>query len=453
MSALMRTLDNRWVQRPRPWRLFRGPHLIEILQALVEAIDEARVAARRAPQTDEARAEMAGLAALLCEPETAKALTRESAAELLDTVERAVIRLSDDAYVAAAARPELDGRYLRPPRTSRGKRAWLIEKQKRDAADKRRHWTRLRLKRRLMWRFAAGMTVAVLAAAAAARWAGAEWSQVAVALAAGALGSAVSGLLKLRDQLTKSTDIVAFAAIGSAQIAVGAAGGLLVLFLVKLGVLGQQTDNEWASIGALAFAAGFSEPFLLGTVRGIVQAAPQVSKRDQPDAPPGRDLHMRSVSHEPQDEFFRANVGIVVMGPAGRVLALERFGYPGTYQMPQGGLELGEEPIDAARRELEEETGLSWDQVRLRGEYPDWLVYELDPDDRSEDIGRGQAQKWFYVELRDTEAPIELEQIDERKGTHEFTDSEWMSFDELISKAVPFRRPVYERVAEYARTL
>jgi putative (di)nucleoside polyphosphate hydrolase len=162
---------------------------------------------------------------------------------------------------------------------------------------------------------------------------------------------------------------------------------------------------------------------------------------------------MTGAAQNRRGDFFRANVGIAVIRPDGRVLSLERYGYPGTWQLPQGGLEVDEEPIDAARRELEEETGLRWDQVELIGEYPDWLVYELGAEDRTDDIGRGQAQKWFYVGLRETDATLDLERIDERKGTPEFSSYAWMSFAELVSKAVLFRRRVYQRVAEHARTL
>jgi putative (di)nucleoside polyphosphate hydrolase len=152
-------------------------------------------------------------------------------------------------------------------------------------------------------------------------------------------------------------------------------------------------------------------------------------------------------------QHFRANVGIAVLRTDGRVLALERYENPGTWQLPQGGLEVGEEPSDAARRELAEETGLQWDQVKLLGEHPEWLAYELPQSARKRDIGRGQVQKWFVVELLDEGAVVDFSREDKRKGTPEFRGSEWLTFDELIAVAVDFRRAVYARVAEIARTL
>jgi len=156
---------------------------------------------------------------------------------------------------------------------------------------------------------------------------------------------------------------------------------------------------------------------------------------------------------QPESQFFRANVGIAVLDADGRVLAFEREAHAGSWQLPQGGLEVGEEPADAARRELAEETGLRWDQVRLLGEHPDWLAYELDADKRKPDTGRGQVQKWFYLRLADPAAVIDFSGIDERKGTREFSASAWMTFDELLGKSVAFRRRVYQQVAEYATGL
>jgi putative (di)nucleoside polyphosphate hydrolase len=142
-----------------------------------------------------------------------------------------------------------------------------------------------------------------------------------------------------------------------------------------------------------------------------------------------------------------------VLDDAHRVLALERYEFPGSWQLPQGGLEEGEEPIDAARRELHEETGLTWQQVELLGAHPRWLAYELDADNRKPDIGRGQVQKWFVVRLVDRQAKIDIGQVDERKGHPEFRAHEWMSVDDLVRKTAPFRLPVYEALAEYVRSL
>jgi putative (di)nucleoside polyphosphate hydrolase len=178
----------------------------------------------------------------------------------------------------------------------------------------------------------------------------------------------------------------------------------------------------------LAFAAGFSEPYFLGTVRGITQVAAQRSiegtrepspsgkptPTGSPTAPSGP--RAASAANEQRDDSFRANVGIVVLATDDdTVLSLKRYGYEDAWQMPQGGLERGETPEDAARRELEEETGLTWDQVDLLGQYPDWLAYELDAEDRRPDIGRGQVQKWFYVRLRDRAAAVVTDRVDERK--------------------------------------
>src|SRR5438128_2486181 len=99
-------------------------------------------------------------------------------------------------------------------------------------------------------------------------------------------------------------------------------------------------------------------------------------------------------------QMFRANVGIVLANERGEVLALERKKIPGAWQMPQGGIQDHEEPIQAAKRELQEETGISADQVEFVAECPDWLAYELPRDMWSTKTGRGQVQKWFLFKLR-----------------------------------------------------
>jgi putative (di)nucleoside polyphosphate hydrolase len=154
-----------------------------------------------------------------------------------------------------------------------------------------------------------------------------------------------------------------------------------------------------------------------------------------------------------RSQFFRANVGIAVVNADGEVLALERYEFPGSWQLPQGGIDEGEEPADAARRELREETGLGWDQVELLGEHPRWLAYELEPDMRKPDTGRGQVQKWFVVRLVEPDARIDIDAIDERKGHPEFRAFAWMTPTELVRRAARFRLPVYEPLADFIASL
>lgn len=139
--------------------------------------------------------------------------------------------------------------------------------------------------------------------------------------------------------------------------------------------------------------------------------------------------------------FFRANVGIVVLNREGHVLACERADYRGAWQFPQGGMLASEEPVDAAYRELKEETGITWDQVKLLGEYPEWLAYELPADSRNSKKGRGQVQKWFLFLFLGSAKDI-------RPG-HEFRTWKWMNFKKLATTTAPFRRPTYAKLLAF----
>src|SRR5258706_15754583 len=105
-------------------------------------------------------------------------------------------------------------------------------------------------------------------------------------------------------------------------------------------------------------------------------------------------------------QHFRAGVVIVVRHPSdGTVLAFERADATDEWQLPQGGLTLGEEPIEAAWRELQEETALTAAEVAMRAEFPDWVAYEWPPEVMQvhgrDGKRRGQVQKWFLFDALD----------------------------------------------------
>ena len=151
-------------------------------------------------------------------------------------------------------------------------------------------------------------------------------------------------------------------------------------------------------------------------------------------------------------QTFRANVGIAVARADGRVLALERIDQPDRWQMPQGGLNVGEEPAEASLRELQEETGLRPDRVELAAEHPVWLAYELPPGRRRNGIGRGQVQKWFLFRFLGTDADIDL--TPPKGERQEFRDFRWVDLSELAEGMWEIKRPIYQAlVAEWAERL
>lgn len=137
-------------------------------------------------------------------------------------------------------------------------------------------------------------------------------------------------------------------------------------------------------------------------------------------------------------QHFRAGVVTVVRHPDGRILAFERVDLPGQWQLPQGGLHEGESPLDAAWRELREETGLGPEHVRLTGERDEWTVYEFPEEVR---IGRrrGQVHRWFEFEALDGA-------IEPVPDGREFRAWRWVEPEWLIDAVAPFRRAAYEKM-------
>lgn len=140
--------------------------------------------------------------------------------------------------------------------------------------------------------------------------------------------------------------------------------------------------------------------------------------------------------------FFRAGVGAVISDGLGNILALERSDIPGAWQMVQGGLEEGEEPLEAVLREIEEETGIPPWRVHLLDRYPEPLAYELPEAARSPKTGRGQVQYWFLFEWKGGGNAVDL------RRCAEFRNWRWMPFQELIALTVSFRVGLYRRLQD-----
>ena len=141
-------------------------------------------------------------------------------------------------------------------------------------------------------------------------------------------------------------------------------------------------------------------------------------------------------------EGYRPCVGVMLIDAWGRVFTGERLDRPGAWQMPQGGMESGETAETAARRELEEETGIR--SVSCLAVAGDWKTYDL-PDDL---VGRlwggryvGQAQIWTLFLFTGAETEIDL-----ATEEPEFGDWKWSPLPDLVREIVPFKREVYAAV-------
>lgn len=147
---------------------------------------------------------------------------------------------------------------------------------------------------------------------------------------------------------------------------------------------------------------------------------------------------------------YRDNVGAVLFNKGGLVLVARRADLPnaegaaGGWQLPQGGMDPGEDPRVAVFRELEEEVGTA--KAEILAEYPDWLSYDLPSELLGRALGgryRGQRQRWFALRFLGEDSDIRLD-LDPHP---EFDAWRWARLEELPALAVGFKRPIYEALA------
>ena len=156
-----------------------------------------------------------------------------------------------------------------------------------------------------------------------------------------------------------------------------------------------------------------------------------------------------------EDLPYRPCVGTMVLNRRGRVFIGRRVNGPEhvddthVWQMPQGGLDPGEEPFSAALRELYEETSIR--SVKHLGEIEAWLTYDIP----RELVGqawkgkyRGQTQKWFALRFTGKESEIDVARPAGGKHKPEFVEWRWEPMENLPKLVVPFKRKVYERIVK-----
>ena len=147
---------------------------------------------------------------------------------------------------------------------------------------------------------------------------------------------------------------------------------------------------------------------------------------------------------------YRPNVGAVLFDRRGHVFVARRAdlpnaeGAPGGWQLPQGGIDEGENPREAVLRELAEEIGT--DRALVIGEHPDWLTYDLPPHLLGVALGgrfRGQRQRWFALRFTGTDSDVRLD-----ADPHpEFDAWRWAALADLPVLAPDFKRAMYAVLA------
>jgi len=144
---------------------------------------------------------------------------------------------------------------------------------------------------------------------------------------------------------------------------------------------------------------------------------------------------------------YRPAAAVMLLNNENRVFVAQRIDSAlEAWQMPQGGLDPGEDPEAGALRELEEETGIPPRLVKILAKAPVELLYDLPPELLGKIWGgkyRGQSQHWFVARFLGRDSDINLETADP-----EFRAWKWADADELVDLIVPFKREPYAQVVD-----
>lgn len=142
-------------------------------------------------------------------------------------------------------------------------------------------------------------------------------------------------------------------------------------------------------------------------------------------------------------KIYRPNVGIMLIKDGGLIWVGERLDFPGSWQMPQGGIEPNEDIETAFFRELEEEIGTA--RAEILGIMPEKLRYDFPEGKKQKLYGGlydGQEQTWIAARFIGHDAEINIHS----HNPSEFQAWKWVSIDVLLDTIVPFKRGVYEKV-------
>ena len=147
------------------------------------------------------------------------------------------------------------------------------------------------------------------------------------------------------------------------------------------------------------------------------------------------------------DDLYRRGVGVMLLNRDGRAYVGQRLDSAlDAWQMPQGGVDEGEEPLAAAMRELEEETGIAADKVEILARCPVELTYDL-PEELIGKVWkepwRGQRQTWFLARFHGEDSDVNI-----ATPHPEFRAWKWADPAELPALIVPFKKKLYEQVVE-----